>query len=103
MTIHMEPIGFVSTEADEVPFHWSRSDVVGRLMIDEQYLAGITDIPGRQLALFDFGSEGRARLDATLDQLSARFGPDAFRLAVLADPDNLLPERRASWPRWRAP
>jgi len=64
-------------------------------------LAGITDAPGRQLALFDFTTGHRTRLAATLDRLAARFGPDSFRLATLTDPDNLLPERRFGLSRWR--
>jgi hypothetical protein len=68
-------------------------------------LAGIQDAPGRQLALFDLAQaaaggnspQGRARLEAALRRLAARFGPDAFRLAALVDPDNPLPERRVSW------
>jgi len=67
-------------------------------------LAGITDTPGQQLALFDTGESGgdsRARLTATLDRLAARFGADAFRLAMLADPDHLLPERRAAFVPWQ--
>jgi nucleotidyltransferase/DNA polymerase involved in DNA repair len=68
-------------------------------------LAGITDAPGQQLALFDSGGGGgdnRARLAATLDHLAARFGADAFRLASLADPDHPLPERRSAFMPWRA-
>lgn len=65
-------------------------------------LAGITDTPGQQLALFaDAADDNRARLTATLDRLAARFGADAFRLASLADPDNLLFERRAAFGPWR--
>jgi protein ImuB len=64
-------------------------------------LAGITDAPGEQLALFDAGEDNRSHLSALLERLAARFGPDAFRLATLADPDNPLPERRASLAGWR--
>ncbi len=65
-------------------------------------LAGITDTPGQQLMLFaDTHDDNRARLTATLDRLAARFGADAFRLASLADPDNLLLERRAAFGPWR--
>ncbi len=68
-------------------------------------LAGIQDAPGRQLALFDLAQaaaggnspQGRARLEAALRRLAAGFGPDAFRLATLVNPDNPLPERRVSW------
>ena len=59
-------------------------------------LAGITDTPAQQLTLFDPHDDNRARLSA-LDRLAARFGADAFRLASLADPDNLLLERRAAF------
>ena len=67
-------------------------------------LAGITDAPGQQLALFntgEIGGDSRARLTTTLDRLAARFGADAFRLAMLTDPDHLLPERRAAFVSWR--
>ena len=63
-------------------------------------LAGITDAPAQQLTLFDPQDDDRARL-SPLDRLAARFGADAFRLASLADPDNLLLERRADFQPWR--
>jgi len=66
-------------------------------------LAGITDAPSPQLTLFDLDgadADKRARLTATLERLTARFGADAFRLASLADPDNLLLERRAAFGPW---
>jgi protein ImuB len=64
-------------------------------------LAGITDAPGEQLTLFDVEEDNRSRLGALLSRLATRFGPEAFRLATLADPDNPLPERRAGLSRWR--
>jgi hypothetical protein len=63
-------------------------------------------VPGQQLALFELQDDGRARLSVLLSRLSERFGADAFRLASLADPDNLLLERRATfvpWPPWHRP
>jgi len=48
----------------------------------------------------------RAHLTSLLDQLAARYGVEAFRLASLADPDHLLLERRAAfgpWRPWRRP
>jgi nucleotidyltransferase/DNA polymerase involved in DNA repair len=60
-------------------------------------LAGITDAPGRQLTLFDLDYDNSSRLQHTLDRLATRFGPEAFRFAVLASPENPLPERRVSW------
>jgi nucleotidyltransferase/DNA polymerase involved in DNA repair len=64
-------------------------------------LAGITDAPGEQLALFDVEENSRSRLGVLLDRLATRFGPEAFQLATLTDPDNPLPERRAGLSRWR--
>lgn len=65
-------------------------------------LAGITDTPGQQLTLFvDTTDNTRTRLTATLDRLAARFGANAFRLASLTDPDNLLLERRAAFQSWQ--
>lgn len=52
MTIEMKPIGFVSTDAEEVPRSWSVSDVEGSLVIDEIYLEGIRDIkPGQRICV----------------------------------------------------
>lgn len=59
-------------------------------------LAGITDAPAGQLALFADPAP-RAELAALLDRLAARFGSEAFRMAVLADPTHPLPERRVMW------
>jgi len=56
MTIEMEPIGFVSTDAEMVPRSWSVSDVKGTLVIDESYLEGLSDIkPGQRIyVIFHF-------------------------------------------------
>ena len=40
----MEPIGFVQTDAEKIPRHWSVSDEEGALVIDEKYLQGLKDI-----------------------------------------------------------
>ena len=56
MSIEMKPIGFVSTDAEEVPRSWSVSDVEGTLVIDEIYLEGLRDIkPGQRIyVIFHF-------------------------------------------------
>jgi tRNA-Thr(GGU) m(6)t(6)A37 methyltransferase TsaA len=56
MGIEMNPIGFVSTEAKEIPRSWTVSDVEGRLVIDETYLEGLKDIkPGQRIyVIFHF-------------------------------------------------
>ena len=44
----MEPIGFVQTDAEKIPRHWSVSDEEGALVIDEKYLQGLKDIRAGQ-------------------------------------------------------
>jgi tRNA-Thr(GGU) m(6)t(6)A37 methyltransferase TsaA len=56
MPIEMEPIGFVSTDAETIPRSWSVSDVKGTLVIDESYVEGLIDIkPGQRIyVIFHF-------------------------------------------------
>ncbi len=56
MGIEMKPIGFVSTDAKEIPRSWIVSDVEGSLVIDEFYLEGLRDIKAGQrlYVLFHF-------------------------------------------------
>ena len=56
MNIEMKPIGFVSTDAEEIPRSWSLSEVEGALVIDEFYLQGLSDIkPGERIyVIFHF-------------------------------------------------
>lgn len=56
MIIAMEPIGFVSTDAETIPRSWAVSDVEGALVIDESYLEGLRDIkPGQRInVIFHF-------------------------------------------------
>ncbi|RLG12886.1 tRNA (N6-threonylcarbamoyladenosine(37)-N6)-methyltransferase TrmO [Candidatus Pacearchaeota archaeon] len=47
-----KPIGYVRTEAEKVPRHWSISDLEGELVIDEKYKAGLRDIkPGDKIVV----------------------------------------------------
>ena len=61
MSIGFRPIGFVRTEAEEIPRHWSVSDVEGTLVIDEEYEEGLRDIrPGqRVVVIFNFDRSPR--------------------------------------------
>ncbi len=56
MIIELKPIGFVRTDAREIPRHWSVSDVEGTLVIDEEYLEGLKDVePGQRIVvIFNF-------------------------------------------------
>ncbi len=48
MSIQLKAIGFVRTDAEELPRHWSVSDVEGTLVIDEEYSEGLRDIEAGQ-------------------------------------------------------
>jgi tRNA-Thr(GGU) m(6)t(6)A37 methyltransferase TsaA len=56
MGIELRAIGFVRTDAEELPRHWSISDVEGALVIDEEYSEGLRDIEGGQriVVIFHF-------------------------------------------------
>ena len=56
MGVEMNPIGFVSTDAAQIPRSWKVSDVEGHLVIDETYLEGLKEIaPGQRLyVIFHF-------------------------------------------------
>ncbi len=68
MSIEFRPIGFVRTEAEEIPRHWSVSNVEGTLVIDERYAEGLRDIrPGQRIVvIFNFDR-------------SSRFSPESLR------------------------
>ena len=56
MPINLEPIGTAHTDADDIPRHWTVSDVEGTLVIDSKYTEGLSDIiVGQQIVvLFHF-------------------------------------------------
>ena len=55
MSIEFRPIGFVRTDAQELPRHWSVSEVEGTLVIDEEYSEeGLRDIEAGQLIVVIF-------------------------------------------------
>ena len=56
ISFSMKPIGFVHTEAEKVPRHWSISDVEGCLSVSKEYAQGISDIKAGQkiVVLFCF-------------------------------------------------
>ncbi len=61
MKIEFEPIGFVKTETENVPRHWTISDAEGTIVIDEQYKEGLKDIKAGQriVVLFYFHQSPR--------------------------------------------
>ena len=68
MSIELRPIGFVHTDAEELPRHWSVSEVEGTLVIDEEYSEGLRDVrPGQRIVvIFHF-------------HRSPRFSPEFLR------------------------
>ena len=56
MKIELEPIGTFYTDADNIPRHWSVSDVAGRIVIDKRYEAGLKSIKKGEkiIVLFHF-------------------------------------------------
>jgi tRNA (adenine37-N6)-methyltransferase len=56
MSIELRPIGFVRTDARELPRHWSVSDVEGTLVIDQEYSQGLRgiDVGQRIVVTFHF-------------------------------------------------
>ena len=56
MEIKLRPIGTAHTEAEELPRHWTVSDVEGTLVIDPEYTAALADIAAGQriVVLFHF-------------------------------------------------
>jgi tRNA-Thr(GGU) m(6)t(6)A37 methyltransferase TsaA len=56
MRITFDPIGFVETDVENIPRHWTVSAVEGRLVIQKQYLEGLKDIAKGQriVVIFHF-------------------------------------------------
>jgi len=56
VSINLKPIGFVHTDVQQVPRHWTISNVEGKLVIDEAYLEGLKDIQKGQriVVIFHF-------------------------------------------------
>ena len=68
MGIQLKAMGFVRTDAEELPRHWSVSEVEGTLVIEEEYSEGLRDIePGQRIVvIFHF-------------HRSPRFSPEFLR------------------------
>ncbi len=56
MKIELAAIGFVKTDAEKVPRHWTVSDVEGAIVVNENYKEGLKDIKAGQriVVLFYF-------------------------------------------------
>ena len=65
LSIEMEPIGFVRTDAKRIPRHWTVSDVEGALVIDARYVEGLKDIKPRQRIVVIFHCHQSPDFDAS--------------------------------------
>jgi tRNA-Thr(GGU) m(6)t(6)A37 methyltransferase TsaA len=56
MSLVVEPIGYVQTDAEQVPHYWDVSEVEGQLVIEERYRAGLEGLsPGQRIfVIFHF-------------------------------------------------
>ena len=56
MNISLKPIGTVHTKEENIPRHWTVSDVEGTLVFDPEYTEGLADISAGQqiVVLFHF-------------------------------------------------
>jgi len=63
--IELAPIGFVRTDIEKVPRHWTISDAEGTIVIDEQFREGLKDIQTGQriVVLFYFHQSPRFTKD----------------------------------------
>jgi len=61
MKIELTPIGFIKTETENIPRHWTISDAKGSIVMDEQYKEGLKDIKAGQriVVLFYFHQSPR--------------------------------------------
>ena len=48
MKIELTPIGFIKTDVEKVPRHWTVSEAEGSIVIDGQYKEGLKDIKAGQ-------------------------------------------------------
>jgi tRNA-Thr(GGU) m(6)t(6)A37 methyltransferase TsaA len=75
MGIELRTIGFVRTDAEELPRHWSVSDVEGTLVIDEEYSEGLRDIePGQRIVVVFHFHQSPEFSPEFLRQTSGRHG-----------------------------
>jgi tRNA-Thr(GGU) m(6)t(6)A37 methyltransferase TsaA len=65
MKIEMVPVGFVHIDTEEIPRHWTVSDVEGTLVIDERYLEGLKDIKTGQRIVVIFYFHRSPEFDAS--------------------------------------
>jgi len=68
--IELEPIGFVKTDVEKVPRHWTVPEAEGTIVIDDQYKEGLRDIKAgeRIVVLFYFHQSPRFTPDRLIQR-----------------------------------
>ena len=76
MKIELTPIGFIKTETENIPRHWTISDAKGSIVMDEQYKEGLKDIKAGQriVVLFYFHQSPRFTPDLLVQKPRHRNG-----------------------------
>jgi tRNA-Thr(GGU) m(6)t(6)A37 methyltransferase TsaA len=75
MSIELRPIGFVRTDAQELPRHWSFSNAEGTLVIDEEYSEGLREIEaGQRIVVIFYFHRSPGFSPALLRQKSGQHG-----------------------------
>ncbi len=68
--VALTAIGVVRTNAEKIPRHWTISDVVGQVVLEERYERGLKDIqPGKRIVVIFLFHQSR---DFTLDHLQQK-------------------------------
>jgi tRNA (Thr-GGU) A37 N-methylase len=85
MKIEFTPIGFIKTETENIPRHWTVSAAEGSIVIDGHYKEGLKDIKAGQriVVLFYFHQSPRF----TPDLLAYLKRPVFFDQALIIEPN----------------
>ncbi|MEW6080109.1 MAG: tRNA (N6-threonylcarbamoyladenosine(37)-N6)-methyltransferase TrmO [Thermodesulfobacteriota bacterium] len=68
-TVTMTPIGFLRTDARDIPRHWSLSREEGTIAIDQEYIEGLSDMkPGQKIIVLFWFDRSPAFLPRYLRQ-----------------------------------
>jgi tRNA (adenine37-N6)-methyltransferase len=76
MRMELKTIGLVRTNAQKLPRHWSVSDVEGTLVIEEEYLQGLTDIEAGQRIVVIFYFHRSPAFSSEIHQTSGQSGKE---------------------------
>ncbi|MGH8924887.1 MAG: SAM-dependent methyltransferase [Acidimicrobiia bacterium] len=82
MPIALKPIGVVRTDAQDIPRHWSVSDLEGTLVINDEFAAGLSDIEAGQRLVVIFAFDRSPRF--SVEFLRQESGEDGVERGVFS-------------------